>query len=102
MTTFSIEKRMDELDVAKMREDERVPVAIDEILVALALDERSRPIWPECPIDQVYILIDAWKATLLAAKDHKEKNLSPEMYRAGLAILAAGVLRAMLHIEVEK
>lgn len=47
MTTLAIEKRMDELDVAKMLKDERVPEALNEILRAMAIDESTRPLWPE-------------------------------------------------------
>lgn len=50
MTTLAIEKRMDELDVAKMLEDERVPEALNEILRAMAIDESIRVIWPDCPM----------------------------------------------------
>lgn len=103
MTTFStlsIERRMDELDIAKMREDDRVHGAIDEILRAMAIDESIRVIWPDCPIDQVYAVLEEWKDAMLAARDYKQGDLSPEMYRARLAMLAGVVLRAMVNVEV--
>lgn len=100
MTTFSIEQRMDELDVAKMLEDERVPEAINEILRAMAIDESIRVIWPDCPMDQMYASLNEWKDTMLAARDYKQGDLSPEMYRARLAMLAGVVLRAMVNVEV--
>jgi hypothetical protein len=100
MTTISIEKRMDELDIAKMLEDERVPEAINEILRAMAIDESIRVIWPDCPMDQMYASLNEWKDTLLAARDYKQGDLSAEMYRARLAMLAGVVLRAMVNVEV--
>lgn len=100
MTTFAIEKRMDELDVARMLEDERVPEAINEILRAMAIDESIRVIWPDCPMDQMYASLNEWKDTMLAARDYKQGDLSPEMYRARLAMLAGVVLRAMVNVEV--
>lgn len=100
MTTFSISQRMDELDVAKMLEDERVPKAFDEILRAMAIDESTRPLWPDCPMDQMYASLNEWKDTMLAARDYKQGDLSPEMYRARLAMLAGVVLRAMVNVEV--
>lgn len=100
MTTFSIERRMDELDIAKMREDDRVPGAIDEILRAMAIDESTRPLWPACPMDQMYASLNEWKDTMLAARDHKQGDMSPEMYRARLAMLAGVVLRAMVNVDV--
>lgn len=102
MTTFSIEKRMDELDIAKMLEDERVPEAINDILLAIAIDEHTRPLWPEFPMDQMYAILNEWKDTMLAARDFKQGDLSAEMYRARLAMLAGVVLRAMVNVEVGK
>lgn len=100
MTTLAIEKRMDELDVAKMLDDERVPEAINEILRAMAIDESTRPLWPSCPMDQMYASLNEWKDTMIAARDYKQGDLSPEMYRARLAMLAGVVLRAMVNVEV--
>lgn len=100
MTTLAIEKRMDELDVAKMLEDDRVPEAINEILRAMAIDESIRVIWPDCPMDQMYASLNEWKDTMLTARDYKQGDLSPEMYRARLAMLAGVVLRAMVNVEV--
>ena len=100
MTTLAIEKRMDELDVAKMLEDERVPEALDEILRAMAIDESIRVIWPDCPMDQMYASLNEWKDTMLAARDYKQGDLSPEMFRARLARLAGNVLRAMVNVDV--
>ena len=100
MTTLAIEKRMDELDVAKMLEDERVPEAINEILRAMAIDESIRPVWPDCPIDQMYSSLNEWRDTMLAARDYKQGDLSAEMYRARLAMLAGVVLRAMVNVDV--
>lgn len=97
---FSISQRMDELDVAKMLEDDRVPEAINEILRAMAIDESTRPLWPDCPMDQMYASLNEWKDTMLAARDYKQGDLSPEMYRARLAMLAGVVLRAMVNVEV--
>lgn len=98
--SFGIERRMDELDIAKMSEDDRVPGAIDEILRAMAIDESTRPTWPDCPMDQMYASLNEWKDTMLAARDYKQGDLSPEMYRARLAMLAGVVLRAMVNVEV--
>ena len=100
MTTLAIEKRMDELDVAKMLEDERVPEAINEILRAMAIDESTRPLWPACPMDQMYASLNEWMDTMLAARDYKQGDLSAEMYRARLAMLAGVVLPAMVNVEV--
>lgn len=100
MTTFSISQRLDEIDIAKMLEDERVPRAINEILRAMAIDESSRPLWPECPLDQMYASLNEWKDTMLAARGYKQGDLSAEMYRARLAMLAGNVLRAMVNVEV--
>lgn len=100
MTTFSISKRMDELDVAKMLEDDRVPEALNEILRAMAIDESTRPLWPACPMDQMYASLNEWKDAMLAARDYKQGDISAEMYRARLAMLAAVVLRAMVNVEV--
>lgn len=100
MTTLAIEKRMDELDVAKMLEDERVPEALDEILRAMAIDESIRVIWPDCPMDQMYASLNEWKDTMLAARDYKQGDLSPEMYRARLAMLAVCGATAMVNVEV--
>lgn len=75
MTTLAIEKRMDELDVAKMLEDERVPEALDEILRAMAIDESIRVIWPDCPMDQMYASLNEWKDTMLAARDYKQRAI---------------------------
>lgn len=98
--SFGIERRMDELDVAKMLEDERVPEALNEILRAMAIDESIRVIWPDCPMDQMYASLNEWNDTMLAARDYKQGDLSPEMYRARLAMLAGVVLRAMVNVEV--
>lgn len=99
-STFSIERRMDEIDISKMKDDERVPEAINEILRAMAIDESSRPLWPECPLDQMYASLNEWKDAMLAARDYKQGDLSPEMFRARLARLAGNVLRAMVNVEV--
>jgi len=101
-STFSIERRMDELDIAKMREDDRIPVAVNEMLRAMAIDESTRPIWPDCPMDQVYAILGELRDTMLAASDHKHGDLGAEMFRARLAMLAGVVLRGMVNVEVER
>ena len=101
MTTFSIERRMDELDVAKMLEDERVPEAINEILRAMAIDESTRPLWPACPMDQMYASLNEWMDTMLAARDYKHGELSAEMFRARLVILAGNIERAIVNLETQ-
>lgn len=54
------------------------------------------------PMDQMYASLNEWKDTMLAARDYKQGDLSPEMFRARLAMLAGNVLRAMVNVEVGK
>lgn len=68
----------------------------------MAIDEHTRPLWPECPLDQMYSSLNEWKDAMLAARDYKQGDLSAEMFRARLARLAGNVLRAMVNVEVAK
>jgi hypothetical protein len=97
--TFSITKRDRQIDIETMMADERVLKAFDDTAEAMAIDERMRPVWPECPQDQMFILLDGWKAAMIAARDYKQGALSAAMFRARLAMLAGGIERAMVNLD---
>ena len=63
MSGFSIEKKMDEIDVARMLADKRVRRELNCILVELARAEQLHPVWPDNDGEAVDIieeqLIDA-------------------------------------------
>ena len=99
---FSITNRDRQIDIETMMADERVLKAFDDTAEAMAIDERMRPVWPECPQDQMFIMLDGWKAAMLAARDYKHGELSAEMFRARLVILAGHIERAIVNIDGEK
>ena len=55
---FSIVKKMDENDVARLMADERVRKEVDCILVELARAEQLHPVWPENDSEAVSIIED--------------------------------------------
>ena len=58
MSGFSIEKKMDENDVARLMADERVREEVNCILVELARAEQLHPVWPKVDLDGVHIAGD--------------------------------------------
>ena len=99
MTTFSITNRYRQIDIETMMADERVLKAFDDTAEAMAIDERMRPVWPESPTDQMFIMLEGWKAAMLTARDYKYGELSAEMFRARLAMLAGSIERAMVNLD---
>ena len=99
MTTFSITNRDRQIDIETMMADERVLKAFDDTAEAMAVDERIRPLWPECPLDQIYLSLDDWKEAMLAARDYKQGELSATAFRERLAIMAGKVIRSMVNLE---
>lgn len=97
--TFSITKRDRQIDIETMMADERVLKAFDDTAEAMAIDERMRPVWPACPKDQLFIMLEDWQEAMAAAFDYKDGNLSVGMFRARLAILAGSIERAMVNLE---
>lgn len=97
--TFSI-KQQDRLnDIVKMFDDQRLVSAMIDIAEAVAIDERMWPVWPECPLDQMYISLDEWKEAMLAARDFKQGELSATAFRQRLAKVSAALVRAMVNVE---
>ena len=99
MKTFSITNRDRQIDIETMMADERVLKAFDDTAEAMAVDERIRPLWPECPLDQIYLSLDDWKEAMLAARDYKQGELSATAFRERLAIMAGKVIRSMVNLE---
>ena len=97
--SINIEKKYRQLDIEKVMADERFCQATCDIAEAVAIDERTRPLWPSCPLDQMYVMLNEWKEGMLAARDYKQGEISADMYRARLALIAGVVARAMMHIE---
>lgn len=98
---FSIQQQDRWIDICTMAKDDSFRTAIADIAEQVAIDERIRPIWPECPLDQVYLSLDDWKETMLAARDYKQGELSATAYRKRLATLAGKVVRSMINVEDE-
>ena len=98
-TMFSIQQKAKEIDVTSMFNDERVVDAMVDVAEQVAIDERIRPLWPECPLDQIYLSLDDWKEAMLAARDYKQGELSATAFRERLAILAGKVIRSMVNLE---
>lgn len=96
---FSIQQKAKEIDVTSMFNDERVVDAMVDVAEQVAIDERIRPLWPECPLDQIYLSLDDWKEAMLAARDYKQGELSATAFRERLAILAGKVIRSMVNLE---
>lgn len=98
--TYSIQEQARMIDVVKTFNDDGVVNAMINIAEQMAIDERLRPLWPACPLDQMFIMLDGWKEAMLAARDYKHGELSAEMYRARLVILAGNIVRGIVNLEV--
>ena len=99
--TYSIQEQARMLDVTKIFNDERIVDAMIDIAEQVAIDERLRPLWIACPLDQMFIMLDGWKEAMLAARDYKHGELSAEMFRARLVILAGSIVRGIVNLECE-
>ena len=99
--TFSIQEQARMLDVTKMFNDERIVDAMIDIAEQVAIDERLRPLWIAGPLDQMFIMLDGWKEAMRAARDYKHGELSAEMFRARLVILAGSIVRVIVNLECE-
>ena len=99
--TIAIEKKYRQIDIDRVMEDDRYIKAMEDIAEAVAIDERTRPLWPDCPMDQMYESLNEWKEAMLAARDFKQGELSATAFRQRLARTAAVLVRGMMHIEGE-
>lgn len=102
MNDFSITQHYRKLDIDMVMDDDRFMKAMDDIAEAIAISERQRPLWPDCPLDQMYLSLNEWKDAMIAARDYKQGELSANSYRQRLAILSAQVVLAMINLEDDK
>lgn len=99
-----IEKRMDELDVKRMLEDERVTAAQDAILIELARAEQIHPVWPADVLHQVAILQEEVGEAQMAANDSvygAEHLRKTKIYglRRELVQVGAMAIRCLINLE---
>ena len=95
MSGFSIEKKMDENDVARLMADERVRKEVDCILVELARAEQLHPVWPKSEDAGLEIISAQFEAVSWA-------NFSSERLRHKLHATAAMCIRQLINTEWKK
>ena len=97
---FGIERRMDELDVAKALEDPRVGDAINDMLIELIRAENLHPVWPADVVHQVAILNEeAGEAMRAALRSYYNEGGTVEQVRTELIQTGAMAIRALINLE---
>jgi hypothetical protein len=96
---FGIERRMDELDVAKALSDELVGEAIIDILIELIRAESLHPVWPEDTLRQIAIMAGEAGEALQAGLHYAEGRGSLSAIRAELVQTGAMSLRALINLK---
>ena len=95
MSGFSIEKKMDVIDVARMLADERVRKELNCILVELARAEQLHPVWPEDEASGLGIIDAQFEAVSWA-------NSGSDRQRHKLHATAAMCIRQLINTEWKK
>ena len=95
MSGFSIEKKMDEIDVARMLADKRVRRELNCILIELTRAEQLHPAWPADEADGLGIIDAQFEAVSWA-------NSGSERQRHKLHATAAMCIRQLINTELER
>ena len=99
MTAFSINGQMDELDVRKALQDDRVRKATRLILIELLRAESLHPIWPTDTLRQVAIMAGEAGEALQASLHYAEGRGSLQAIKDELVQTGAMSLRALINLE---
>ena len=95
MSEFSIEKKMDEIDVARMLADKRVRRELNCILVELSRAEQLYPVWPEDELKGVHIAANQILEAICADRGSERR-------RHKLHTTAAMCIRQLVNTELDK